>query len=55
MSPWEIIWDVLGWIVLAGIALFVSAFIIAAIMVPIQRARQRRNRTVKIMSSCDET
>lgn len=55
MNPWGIIWDVLGWAVLAGIALFVIAFVIAAIMVPFQRARRRRNRTVKIMSSNDDT
>ena len=55
MSPWEIIWNVLGWIILAGIAIFVIAFIIDAIMVPFQRARRRRNRTVKILSSNDDT
>ncbi len=48
MSPWEIIWNVLGWIILAGIAIFVIAFIIDAIMVPFQRARRRRHLTNKL-------
>lgn len=51
MNPWELIWNGLGWLVIAVVCIFVIVFVIATIVTVWQKLRRKKPRTTEILSS----
>lgn len=46
MDPWPILWEALGWVLLAVLVLFVVLVVWSFIAVAVKRARRSRSHTI---------
>lgn len=51
MNPWELILDLLGWVVLGILALIVVMFVVALIVAVVKSVRKPRDKGTQILKS----
>lgn len=57
MNPWEVLWLVVGWSLVAAVVLVVAVFAVAAVVAvsgALFRPRRKRGRATQIYSSGDK-